>query len=121
MANPLYRQIAEDLRQQIESGQLEPGQQLQTELELRERYDASRNTIRDAIKFSLKSGTPQSRPAEGPRLHPADRLAGQRRRGRCAANGSAAEDGIALIEDGGLASGYAARGAVQKDVQRIVR
>jgi DNA-binding GntR family transcriptional regulator len=36
MANPMYRQIAEDLREQIESGQLEPGQQLPTELELRD-------------------------------------------------------------------------------------
>ena len=38
MANPLYRQIAEDLRGKIESGDLDPGQQLQTETELRERY-----------------------------------------------------------------------------------
>ena len=36
MWNPMYRQIADDLREQIESGQLEPGQQLRTELELRE-------------------------------------------------------------------------------------
>ena len=35
MANPMYRQIAEDLREQIESGTLSPGQQLRTELELR--------------------------------------------------------------------------------------
>ena len=38
MANPMYRQIAEDLREQIESGELGPGQQLPTELELREHY-----------------------------------------------------------------------------------
>jgi len=50
MANPMYRQIAEHLRAQIESGNLKPGQQLETELELRERYSASRNTVRDAIK-----------------------------------------------------------------------
>ena len=46
----MYQQIAEDLREQIESGALEPGAQLPTELHLRERYAASRNTIRDAIK-----------------------------------------------------------------------
>ena len=34
MANPMYRQIAEDLRAQIESKELSPGQQLRTELEL---------------------------------------------------------------------------------------
>jgi DNA-binding transcriptional MocR family regulator len=44
MGNPMYRQIAEDLRAQIESGGLKPGQQLRTELELRERYNASRST-----------------------------------------------------------------------------
>ena len=32
MANPLYRQIAEDLREQIASGGLRPGQQLRTEI-----------------------------------------------------------------------------------------
>ena len=51
MANPMYRQIAEELREQIESGVLRSGQQLKTELELRETYDASRNTVRDAIKW----------------------------------------------------------------------
>ena len=40
MANPMYRQIAEDLREQIESASLEPGQQLRTEIELREHYGA---------------------------------------------------------------------------------
>jgi len=32
----MYRQIAEDLRGQIEAGVLKPGQQLLTEIELRE-------------------------------------------------------------------------------------
>ena len=41
MTNPMYRQIAEDLREQIESGRRQPGQQLRTVLELRERYGAS--------------------------------------------------------------------------------
>jgi hypothetical protein len=33
MSSPLYRQIAEDLRRQVESGRLIPGQQLPTEIE----------------------------------------------------------------------------------------
>jgi GntR family transcriptional regulator len=65
MANPMYRQIAEDLRAQIESGVLEPGQQLQTELELRERYGASRNTVRDAIKLLSTLGLVETRPGQG--------------------------------------------------------
>ena len=65
MANPMYRQIAEDLRQQIESGELDPGSQLPTELELRERYNASRNTVRDAIKWLINLGLVATRPGQG--------------------------------------------------------
>jgi GntR family transcriptional regulator len=65
MANPMYRQIAEDLRAQIESGALEPGQQVRTEIELREHYGASRNTIRDAIKLLTTWGLTEIRPGQG--------------------------------------------------------
>jgi GntR family transcriptional regulator len=47
---PLYRQIAEDLRSQIESRELSPETKLPTEDELMGRYEASRNTVRGAIK-----------------------------------------------------------------------
>jgi DNA-binding GntR family transcriptional regulator len=65
MANPVYRQIAEDLREQIESGQLKPGQQLRTEIELREHYNASRNTVRDAIKWLTSLGLVETKPGQG--------------------------------------------------------
>ena len=65
MGKPMYRQIAEDLRAQIESGGLEPGQQLRTELELREHYGASRNTVRDAIKWLTNLGLVETRPGQG--------------------------------------------------------
>jgi GntR family transcriptional regulator len=65
MANPMYRQIAEDLRAQIESSELEPGQQLRTELELREHYNASRNTVRDAIKWLTSLGLVETKPGQG--------------------------------------------------------
>lgn len=65
MANPMYRQIAEDLRAQIESGELEPGQQLRTEGELRDHYGASRNTVRDAIKWLTTLGLVETRPGQG--------------------------------------------------------
>jgi GntR family transcriptional regulator len=64
-ADPMYRQIADDLRQQIEDGGLAPGQQLRTELELREKYDASRNTVRDAIKWLITRGLVETRPGQG--------------------------------------------------------
>ena len=65
MVNPLYRQIADDLRHQIESGGLAPGQQLRTEIELREHYGASRNTVRDAIKLLSTLGLVETRPGQG--------------------------------------------------------
>jgi GntR family transcriptional regulator len=62
---PLYQQIAEDLRAQIKSGSLAPGAQLPTELELRDRYASSRNTIRDAIKWLTSQGFVETRPGQG--------------------------------------------------------
>jgi GntR family transcriptional regulator len=65
MADPMYRQIADDLRRQIETGELRPGEQLRTELELREKYEASRNTVRDAIKWLVTRGLVETRPGQG--------------------------------------------------------
>jgi GntR family transcriptional regulator len=65
MGTPIYRQIAEDLRAMIESEELAPGEQLQTEIELRERYGASRNTIRDAIKLLTTLGLVETRAGQG--------------------------------------------------------
>lgn len=65
MPEPMYRRIAEDLRQKIEVGELEHGSQLPTELELREQYDASRNTVRDAIKWLITRGLVETRPGQG--------------------------------------------------------
>jgi GntR family transcriptional regulator len=61
----MYRQIAEDLRAQIESGTLKPGDRLRTEIELREHYNASRNTVRDAIKWLSAAGLVETRPGQG--------------------------------------------------------
>lgn len=65
MAEPMYRRIAHDLRQRIQAGDLTPGEQLPTELELREAYEASRNTIRDAIKWLTTNGLVESRAGQG--------------------------------------------------------
>lgn len=65
MTSPMYRQIADNLREQIESGAIRPGQQLQTELELREHYGASRNTVRDAIKWLTTLGLVETKPGQG--------------------------------------------------------
>jgi len=65
MPDPMYRRIAEDLRQKIESGELGHGTQLPTELELREQYEASRNTVRDAVKWLISRGLVETRPGQG--------------------------------------------------------
>lgn len=48
-SRPLYRQVADELRVQIQQRQLTPGGQLPTESELMDRYGVSRNTIRLAL------------------------------------------------------------------------
>jgi GntR family transcriptional regulator len=65
MAVPMYQQIAEALRAEIESGRFPPGQQMPTELELREQFSASRSTIRDATKLLMNLGLVEARPGQG--------------------------------------------------------
>jgi GntR family transcriptional regulator len=62
---PMYQKIAEDLRNQIDSGVLASGAQLPTELDLCDRYGASRNTVRDAIKRLISQGLVETRPGQG--------------------------------------------------------
>jgi GntR family transcriptional regulator len=62
---PMYQQIAEDLRKQIESGALAQGNQLPTEIDLRAQYGASRNTIRDAVKRLTGQGLIETKPGQG--------------------------------------------------------
>jgi GntR family transcriptional regulator len=65
MPDPKYRVIAEDLRSQIESGELKGGGQLPTEIALMDHYSASRNTIRDAIKWLTNHDLVETRPGQG--------------------------------------------------------
>jgi len=67
MPEPMYRQVAEDLRRKIEGGELPEGGQLTlpTEIELMEQYDASRTTVRDAIKLLATRGLVETRPGQG--------------------------------------------------------
>jgi GntR family transcriptional regulator len=65
MAEPMYRRIADDLRGKIDSGEIAQGAQLPTEIELMDEYDASRNTVRDAIKLLTTRGMVEPRPGQG--------------------------------------------------------
>jgi GntR family transcriptional regulator len=69
MAEPMYRVIADDVQRRIESGELASGEQLKTEVELREEYGnrnaISRTTVRDAIKLLVARGLVETRPGQG--------------------------------------------------------
>jgi GntR family transcriptional regulator len=65
MAEPMYRQIAEILRGRIESGEIAAGAQLPTEIQLMDQYNASRNTVRDAIKLLTTRGLVEARAGQG--------------------------------------------------------
>jgi GntR family transcriptional regulator len=60
-----YARIAEDLRGKITSRYIKPGGQLPSELELRDQYQASRNTVLDAIKKLKDEGLVETRPGQG--------------------------------------------------------
>ncbi len=53
---PLYRRIQTDLRDRIQSGELAPGGQLETEQELMSRYGVSRATVRQALAGLVAEG-----------------------------------------------------------------
>jgi len=48
---PAYQLLADDLREQITSGQLRPGERLPTEPELCQRSGVSRSTVREALRL----------------------------------------------------------------------
>jgi GntR family transcriptional regulator len=62
---PKYQQIADDLRGKIDSGECGQGSQLPSEPDLGQRYGASRNTVRDAIKQLASLGLVTTRPGQG--------------------------------------------------------
>lgn len=53
---PLYRRIEEDIRERIRTGALAPGAQVETELELMERFGVSRATVRQALASLVADG-----------------------------------------------------------------
>lgn len=62
---PMFRRIAEDLRARIESGELGPGQQLPTQLELVDQYEVARMTVRQALNELVNEGLVISRRPQG--------------------------------------------------------
>lgn len=62
---PLYVQLVEQFRHMIESGELKPGDQFPTELELVEKYGVARITVRRAINELVQDGLLVRRQGKG--------------------------------------------------------
>jgi GntR family transcriptional regulator len=62
---PLYYQLAEQIRAQIDAGVLRPGDQLPSERELSEQAGISRMTARQAITYLVRQGRLDVRPGIG--------------------------------------------------------
>ncbi|MET9467419.1 GntR family transcriptional regulator [Streptomyces sp. NPDC006544] len=62
---PRYKQIADDLRDKIESGAYAPGVKLPSEAQLMIEYDAARLTIRSAIGILATEGLTEARHGKG--------------------------------------------------------
>jgi GntR family transcriptional regulator len=65
VAGAKYRRIADNLRKQISSGTLRPGEQLPTEPQLADAFDASRSTVRLAIGVLTTNGLVETRQGMG--------------------------------------------------------
>lgn len=62
---PAYASLAAELRRQIICGDLQPGDQLPTELEVSARFRVSRNTAREAIRMLSSQGLVATRRGSG--------------------------------------------------------
>jgi GntR family transcriptional regulator len=53
---PLYQQLADELRRQIEAGRLLPNRPVPSELTLQQQYGVSRDTTRHALRLLREAG-----------------------------------------------------------------
>lgn len=62
---PRYQEIADELRRQVETGELPQESQLPSEVELEMKFSASRTTVRDAVKVLVAERLLETRAREG--------------------------------------------------------
>lgn len=68
-----YRQVADRLRDRIETGQLQPGEDLPSEAELEDEYGVGAGTVRRAIPILVREGLIESERGQNHRVaHPID-------------------------------------------------
>ena len=64
-SSPRYIQIADLIREQIQSGQIPAGEKIPNELEIASQYDVSRGTVRQALDLLVKEGRLERLPGKG--------------------------------------------------------
>lgn len=64
-AVPYYRQIIDDIKGQIASGELAPGDAIMSTRQLAARYEVAPSTVRSAISILLETGVLTSRQGVG--------------------------------------------------------
>ena len=69
---PAYLQVADDLRTQIRTGTLEPGAQLPSMTQLRQRYGVSNTVVRDALNELRREGLVVGQQGKGVFVRPTD-------------------------------------------------
>jgi ABC-type glycerol-3-phosphate transport system substrate-binding protein len=67
---PLYYQLKLYIKQQVEDGELKPGDRLLTEMELCDRFDISRAPVRQALTELAREGLIYRRPGQGSFIAP---------------------------------------------------
>jgi DNA-binding GntR family transcriptional regulator len=70
---PPYRQIADDLRRQIEDGTIPPGRRIPSMVELEQTYNVARDTLRKATQVLKDEGLVQT--VQGMGIYVVDRSA----------------------------------------------
>jgi GntR family transcriptional regulator len=64
-AEPVYRQLADILREQIETGELPPGTLVPSEATLQQEHGIARDTVRAAIRLLRDEGLVVTTPGKG--------------------------------------------------------
>jgi len=62
---PLYEQIIRDLRSRIERGEIQPGERIETQLQLAKKYGVSLITVKNALAQLVNEGLLFTRPGRG--------------------------------------------------------
>lgn len=96
---PAYHQVAADLRSQIQSGKLRPGDKLPSSAELRAKYAVSNTVIRDAVNELRRAGLVVGQQGKGVFVTSKTPDSADATPGELAARVQALEDRVSSLEE----------------------